>query len=165
MKKFIPDDFKVPDTCKTRSYIFRKFKKKDNVKDYQAVMKNADFIKKIRGGKLCHDDWPASDFSLEDNRKDVTSFLNNFKQRKSFAYIIWDKNESKYLGCIYLNPIEKFYIEYQDKYDVDFSMWVTKDVYKRGLYTDIYQVVYDWLREDWPFKRIMHRNAEVPIDV
>jgi len=165
MKKFVSDKFKIPDAYKTKNYIIRKFMRKDNVKDYKAVMKNADFIKKIRGGKLCHDDWSVPDFSLEDNKKDVISFLNNFKKRKSFAYIIWDKNESKYLGCIYLNPIEKLYPEYRDKYDVDFSMWVTKEVYDKGLYAEIYRIVYDWLKKDWPFKRIMHRNAEVPIDV
>jgi hypothetical protein len=167
MNPIVPEDFVAPVYIRIGSYIVKRIRKTDNPKDYKAILANSKLINKIRGGKLCHTNWPPPDFSLEDNLKDVVSFEKQAQEKTSFTYIIWDKEEKNYLGCIYIFSIEKKYPELKDKFDIDFSMWVVQDVYDRGEYPRVYRLVWDWLKNDWPFdhKRIFHRNVEKPEDM
>lgn len=167
MQNFLPSDFYPKEKMVLGSYTLKKFQIEDNPKDYATVMKHGVFINKMRGGKLCHADWPPADFTLEENLEDVKSFIEDFEKKESVSYIIWDSSETEYLGCVYIYPIDYKYPELQDKYDVDFSMWVTEDVYNQGEFPTVYKLIWDWLQTEWPFQkdRVFHRNAMVPIEV
>ncbi|MBU0975575.1 MAG: hypothetical protein ABIE03_07090 [Patescibacteria group bacterium] len=162
MKKIVPDSFTVPIEFKSGEYLIRQIRKENNPKDFAAVIANSKLIDKIRGGKLCHTNWPPPDFTLDDNLKDVQSFEKQARDKTSFTYVIWDKHEESYLGCIYIFSIEKMYPELKDKYDIDFSMWVVQDIYEAGKYPEVYKQVWEWIKNDWPFdpKRVFHRNSE-----
>lgn len=75
-----------------------------------------------------------------------------------------NRQETEALGSIYLFPIDLYYPKETDKYDVDFSMWVTQKAYDQGLYPVLFNVVIGWIKTVWPwdFNRVKIRNAEVP---
>ncbi len=65
---------------------------------------------------------------------------------------------------MYIYPIELFYPQLADKYDVDFWFWITKKDYDLGKYPEIFRGLLEWLTTDWPFSkaRIYLRNKEIP---
>jgi hypothetical protein len=46
--------------------------------------------------------------------------------------------------------------------DARVSFWVTPPAYERGLYTELYRTLKDWLETDWPFKNLHWTNIEIP---
>ena len=75
-----------------------------------------------------------------------------------------NKDETKCFGSIYFFPIHLYFPKENKKYDVDFSMWVTQEAYDQDLYQELFSIVINWLKKDWPwdFSRIKIRNTEVP---
>lgn len=128
--------------------------------DLQIITHNAETIIKLRGGS--RHGWPTT-CTYEENYKDLAwlELCANYKQL--FSYIIRDK-ERKYIGCIYIYPIELFFAERVKDYDVDFSFWVTSEVYEQGKYESIFLNLIVWLKKDWPFeqKSIYFRNKNIP---
>jgi len=167
MKKFLPDNFKLKTEYKFKNFKIRKMKISDNPDDFKAVIDNAKLIEKVRGGRVCHEVWPDPNFTLEDNLKDVKDMIEDFEKRTHICMLIKSLDDKEYLGCLYLFPITYKYPDLADKYDLDFSMFVTKRPYNDGEYPMIYKTIWEWLKTDLPFepKRIFHRNAEVPIKI
>jgi len=164
MKAFVSKKFIIPEKLETDKYIIRKLTVKDCKLDYEAMVSSVDIIKKVRGETSCHSTWPSKDFTFEENKKDLEGMGKDFSKRKAFNFTIMNKEETKCLGSIYFFPIHLYFPKEKEKYDVDFSMWVTQEAYDQGLYPELFSIVINWLKKDWPwnFARIKIRNAEVP---
>jgi hypothetical protein len=48
--------------------------------------------------------------------------------------------------------------------DVDVSFWVTQKAFDQGMYPVLYKTLDDWLKSNWPFKKIVYTNEELPIN-
>jgi len=106
-------------------------------------------------------------FSLADNYIDLAWLESCAKNKQLFAYIIRSIKNNKYVGCLYIYPIELYFSNYADKYDVDFSFWIIQSIYDKGFYSSIFSNLIEWLKKEWPFdpKRIYLRNKKIPNDI
>ena len=151
----VPLSFVVPEVLETLDFRIRKLTFRDADLDYEAVMSNIDLIRKTRGG-----DWPTNDLTFEDDQIDLAWHQREFERRTSFAYTVMSLDETKCLGCIYLDPPGKRGKE-SDGAEVDVSFWVVQAAYDRGLYAALFVAIRRWLA-DWPFRKITYSNVVLP---
>jgi hypothetical protein len=154
--KLVSDDFHVPEILEAESFRIRKLCAKDVYLDYIAVMSSINIIKKTRGGR-----WPTPALSFEDDWIDLAWHQREFEHRSSFAYTVMNHTETECLGCLYLIP-PGIRSKPAGDADVDVSFWVTQKGYDAGLYTELYKAIKDWLEKDWPFKKPIWTNVEIP---
>ena len=150
-KPFVPKDFKVPDTLQNQHLRIRMLTVNDVVKDYDAVMTSIDHLQKM----YPLSSWPAKDLTFEQDLIDLGWHQKEFQIRSSFAYTVVSIDESKVLGCLYINPTTK------GDYDATISMWVRSSMLDQGLDAILYSLVKDWIKEDWPFKKVAYPGREI----
>jgi hypothetical protein len=144
-KSIVPDDFKVPMRVETENLIIRPITVADAAKDYEAVMESIEIIHK----SFLNNSWPKKDFSLEQNKKDLLEKENRFERKTSFTYTVLNLDESKVLGCIYIN-------EGIGGPDAAVFMWVRQSEYEKGLDSLLEKTVRSWIKEKWPFTWVVY---------
>ena len=73
----------------------------DVEKDYEAVMESQELLRS--GGSS----WPREGFTLEENLADLKRHQQEFLNREAFAYTVVSIDESRVLGCVYIDPARK----------------------------------------------------------
>ncbi len=141
--QFIPDDFEVPALLETDRFRLRMLSIDDVEKDYEAVIESRELLHTMFGGP-----WPRLGFTLKENLADLESHQQEFLDRKAFAYTVVSLDESKVLGCVYINPSDETSV------DAVVFMWVRKTEYDKGLDEILFDTVRDWISADWPFKKV-----------
>ena len=126
------DNKKIEEKIVFEKFIVEKLTPKYIDEDFSALIENSDLIKEIRGNA---GDWPSLDtLSKEDNFLDLAWHQREFEYGLSFAFVVRDL-EGNYMGCIYLYPMGfRSSPQNKDEFEVDFSFWITKDYYNKGLY-------------------------------
>ena len=113
-KKFVPNDFKIPTLLETDLFRLRMLSVDDVEKDYEAVIESRELLNTMFGGP-----WPRVGFTLEENLTDLERHQRSASigdvpahqevlDRKAFAYTVVSLDETKVLGCIYINPPQKY---------------------------------------------------------
>ena len=150
MKKdsFVPKDFEVPDVLETDQMRLRMLSVDDVEKDYEAVMETQAYFHS-KGNS-----WPREGFTIEENLADLQEHQREFQTRQAFAYTVVSLDESRVLGCVYINP--------SDRADTDarVHMWVRQSEYDKGLDPVLFDTVKAWLESDWPFKAVTYPGRE-----
>ncbi len=115
----------------------------DIKKDYEAVMESQELLHTMYGGP-----WPRSGFTIEENLKDLKRHQQEFLDRKAFAYTVISLDDSRVLGCLYINPSDEMTI------DAVVTMWVRQTEYDKGLDEILFRTVKKWISLNWPFKNV-----------
>ncbi len=123
----------------------------DVVKDYDAVMTSIENLQKMYQSS----GWPTKDLTFEQNLIDLGWHQKEFQRRSSFAYTVVNLDESQVVGCIYINPTTK------SNYDASITMWVRTSVRDMGLDGILFNTVKDWIKKDWPFKKVAYPGREI----
>ncbi len=144
---FIPDDFEIPTILETDKFRLRMLSVDDVEKDYEAVIESRELLHSMFGGS-----WPKEGFTLEENLIDLKRHQQEFLDREAFAYTVTSLDESKVLGCVYINPS---YPEATDT-DATLHMWVRQSEHDKGLDKILFHTVRKWISEDWPFKKVTY---------
>lgn len=154
----VPVDFKPPQGSILGEYHLVPIQTKDTQEDLDVLLTNADTITALRGGDGSKDKWPYT-FTLEENAIDIAWLETCAKNKQLFSYIIRN-NENKYIGCVYIYPIELYYPEKANEFDVDFSFWIVNSEFIQSSYQKIYKLLLIWLEKEWPFplKKVYLRN-------
>ena len=139
-KPFVPGDFEVPRVLETENFRLRMLSAEDAEKDYEAVMESQDLLHAMFGRE-----WPRKGFTLAENRADLERHQREFLDREAFAYTVVSLDESRVLGCVYINPSE------DPAVDAEVRMWVRQREYERGLDPILFRAVKGWLEDAWPF--------------
>lgn len=143
---FVDAEFEVPDILETQEFRLRMLTVNDVVKDYDAVMSSVEQLRKV---------WPDSAWpdglTLERNLVDLGWHQREFQSRDSFAYTVVSLDETKVLGCVYVNPTRK------RGYDAQVFLWARESEVGTDRDSRLFDAVNDWLAEEWPFK-----NAAFP---
>ena len=162
IKKFVPDDFEIPASLETEFFRLRMLSVDDVKKDYEAVIESRELLQTKFG-----DAWPRKGFTLEENLADLERHQQEFLDRKAFAYTVVSLDETKVLGCIYINPPQKYshipeFIKYlkENCSDAVIFMWVRQTEHEKGLEEMLFHTVRDWINADWPFKKITYPDRE-----
>jgi hypothetical protein len=162
-KPFVPANFNPPKIDRlNEEYILVPIMTQNTDEDLQVILKNADMITKIRG-EGSRKKWPYI-CTREENFKDLAWLELCAEYKQLFCYIIRRKSTQEYIGSVYIYPIVLFYQEKADRYDVDFSFWITESEYDKGKYRKIYVALMEWFNDKWPFNihRIYFRNILKP---
>jgi len=141
--RFVPDDFEIPALLETERFRLRLLSVDDVEKDYEAVIESRELLHTMFGGP-----WPRPRFTLEENLADLERHQQEFLSRKAFAYTVVSLDETRVLGCIYINPPET------TDSDAVVVMWVRQTGYDKGLDEILFNNVKDWISSDWPFKKV-----------
>jgi hypothetical protein len=137
MYELVPDNFEVPAGLGHERFRLRMLRVDDVVKDFDAICDRVD-----------HRGEPQPPFveTVAENLVDLGWHQKEFELRRSFAYTILAPDESRVLGCTYVNPSET--------HDARVRMWVRRDAYENGLDPVVEAAVREWLERDWPFERV-----------
>jgi hypothetical protein len=151
--QFVKRSFKVPDELETKEFRLRMLTVHDVVKDYDAVMSSVDELKEI---------WPDSDWpeglTLEENLIDLGWHQREFLTRSSFAYTVVSLDETRVLGCVYINPTRK------RGYDAEVYLWARETEIGVGLDASLYSAVKLWLTTEWPFENAGFPGRDIDWD-
>lgn len=155
LRPLVPPGFVVPLVLEHPRFRLRMLTIHDLVKDYDAVMTSVAHLQAtysaIWGG-----DWPAG-LTLEDDLIDLGWHQREFTLRTSFAYTVMAPDESRCLGCLYINPTAKC------GHDASVTMWVRADTLDSGLDDDLWQAARAWIAEAWPFQSPAFPGREITI--
>lgn len=141
---FVPPDFVVPLVYETPHFRLRMLSAADVDRDYEAVMESAPLLHTMFGGE-----WPAADFTREDNLRDLVEHQDEFARREAFAYTVVSLDETTCLGCVYINPPRG------QPTDARVYLWVRQRAYEVGLDPVLFQAVRGWLAAAWPFTHVL----------
>ncbi len=158
VKKFtFPVDFEIPTQLLFEDLRAKPLTRADLKADMDAVNSSLELIRNTRGGT-----WPEEAVSEEFDFLDLAWHEREFRDRSSFAYVVYDKSDN-YIGCLYLYPMghRTELTEKLSDFDMDASWWVTTKAYEQGYYQKLYEALQQWLAE-FPVKKIYYSNKEIP---
>jgi hypothetical protein len=146
--QFVPEDFVVPSILETQYFRLRMLSVEDVEKDYEAVMETQERFHSMGYS------WPREGFTLEENLADLARHQQEFLDREAFAYTVVSLDESRVLGCVYINPSEK------DDVDARVRMWVRQSEFDQGLDSVLFNEVERWITIAWPFKSVSYPDRK-----
>ncbi|MEH6590065.1 MAG: hypothetical protein V7746_07420 [Halioglobus sp.] len=151
MNKFVPDNATIPPGLEAEAFRLRMLTINDLVKDYDAVMSSVEHL----GGVFGSDDaWPEG-LTLEEDLVDLGWHQKEFELGSSFAYTVMSLDESRCLGCVYVDPSEK------SDYDARVILWVRQSEIETGLDDKLYRAVVRWLSQKWWFTAVAFPGRDV----
>lgn len=142
---FLPRDFEVPAVVETARYRMRSITIHDAFKDYDAVMSSREHLWQ-RFGAIWG--WPSEDLTIEQNIVDLGWHQKEFALRSSFDYAVMSRDESRLLGCVYIDP------PHLDGTDADVWYWARSSELAAGLEDELGAFLHRWLANDWPFRTV-----------
>jgi RimJ/RimL family protein N-acetyltransferase len=148
---FVPPDFHVPPVLETEHFRLRMLSVDDVEKDYEAVMESRELLHATFGGP-----WPREGFTLGENLRDLERHQREFLNREAFAYTVVALDESRVVGCVYINP------PHRTDADAEVHMWVRQSEYDRGLDEVLFGAVREWMGAAWPFASVAYPGREGP---
>jgi len=135
--ELVPDDFVVPAGLEHERFRLRMLTVDDVVKDFDAICDRVD-----------HRGSPRPPFveTVGENLVDLGWHQKEFQVRRSFAYTIVAPDESRVLGCAYIDPSKT--------HDARVWMWVRSEAWEEGLDPLVEAALRDWLEREWPFENV-----------
>lgn len=151
MSPFVPPDFHVPELLEADGFRLRMLTVHDVVKDYDAVMSSVEHLSTLWPGGT----WPTG-LTIEQNLVDLGWHQKEFQMRRSFAYTVVAPDESRVLGCVYIDPTTK------RDYDAQVCLWARSSELEAGLEDRLLAAVEAWIENVWPFQRVGYPGRRVP---
>ena len=152
-KKFVSSDFIVPKLIIKDKFILRMHRAIDVKLDDDAIMSSIEHLQKTPTPPMCGD-WPQQTLTFEQDKKDLKWHEEKNKSKDVFTYIIMNSKETKCLGCIYIFPST------YEGFDAESYFWVTEEQFNKGLDSEIYIFLKKWLKEKWPFQKVIFPNRK-----
>ncbi len=149
MKKFVPDDFVVPEKLETEKFRLRMLTVDDVEKDYEAVMSSRDHIKNLYREED-YGTWPEENMTIEENLEDLRRHQSEFLERASFTYTVMSLDESICLGCVYINPSKR------KDFDAEIDFWSRASETENELENLLYSTIKKWVKDKWPFGNVAY---------
>ncbi len=89
--------------------------------------------------------WPPATMTAEQDRVDLARHAAEAERHESFNYALFDAAESELIGCVYIDPPEKFGA------DAEISWWVRDEYVGSDLEAALDELVPRWIADFWPF--------------
>lgn len=142
---FLPDGFEVPATAGSGRFRLRMLTIHDAFRDYEAVMESREHLWARFGPGW---GWPRADHGLEQNIVDLGWHQKEFQRRSSFAYTVVDPEDTRTLGCAYIDPPAAPGAE------AEVWCWARSGEFGSGLEADLLAFLEGWLARAWPFREV-----------
>ena len=138
---WIPPD-SVPPSLQTERFVLEPLDSRHAELDFEALMSCRERLRE----ELQWGNWPPPDFTLGANRLDLTRHYGEFQRGEAFAYTVLSPDQSRCLGCIYL--------ERGPQIDAaQFAFWVVDNAIEMESY--LFSEILRWVHTAWPVKRII----------
>lgn len=95
--------------------------------------------------------WPPASMTYEQDRDDLARHEAEIAAHETFNYAVLDEQESRLLGCVYVDPPEPHSPE---QTDAVVSWWVVDDALGGDLEHALDEFVPCWLSETWKFAAV-----------
>ena len=151
---FLPPGFVPPARVETARFRMRSITIHDAFKDYDAVMSSREHLWR-RFGEVWG--WPAPDLTLEQNIVDLGWHQKEFQLRSSFDYAVMSLDESRLLGCVYVDP------PHLDGTGADVWYWARASELSSGLDEELGAFLRRWLATAWPFAAVAINGERVTL--
>ena len=148
----ILNSFQPPPVLENSNFELDILSPKYAIQDYEAVTASASKIRYVFGPS---NNWPSESISFEENLNDLKRHEKEFIERSAFAYAMIGKVGSKYLGCIYINPVQVQIksISTEPLCQAEVYFWVSSlQTTIREL--ELLETIKTWLSTSWPFERV-----------
>ena len=145
---FVPASFEAPSVLETERFRLRMLSVDDVERDFEAVIESRELLHSLGSS------WPRDGFTIEENLADLTQHQQEFLDREAFAYTVVALDESRVLGCVYIDPTKRSNVE------AEVSMWVRQSEYDQGLDEVLFQTVKEWVHSMWPFTAVAYPGRE-----
>ena len=150
------ETFTVPDGLVTNDFVIRPLSATDVELDYAAVMESKEFLRKWEQSS-----WPADDFTLAGNLKDLQRHEREHINRESFTFTVMNPVATECLGCIYINPRTARWLakakatpigdkEWED-YEAVILFWIRQSRLAEGMDRQLLDILRPWFEQEWTF--------------
>ncbi len=150
-RRLVPIDFEVPVRLNGAGFHLRMLSVHDVVKDFAAVTESEG---RLVGSMGDGSDWPRG-LTIEENLIDLAWHHREFTIGHSFAYTVMNDDESRCLGCCYINPSDK------PDYDAVAFYWVREREFKEGFDAVLGKAFRGFLAAQWPFKTVAFPGRDI----
>lgn len=123
--------------------------------DFPAVMGSQTRLWSIFGAPW---GWPPATMTYEQDRDDLVYHEREMAQRSSYNFAIFDADETRLLGCVYVDPPEKAGA------DAEISWWIIDDLVGSATESALNDAVPRWIASKWPFTQPRHLGRDLSWD-
>ena len=146
----------IPNGLVTDTFLIRPLSTTDVELDYAAVMESKEFLRKWEQSS-----WPADDFTLADNLKDLERHEKEHVNRESFTFTVMNPTETECLGCIYIFPLTARWLaqaeatpigvtEWAD-YEAVVLFWIRQSRLAEEMDRQLLDILRPWFEQEWTF--------------
>jgi len=150
-RRFIPSGTELPSGLEHERFRLRPITIHDTVKDYSAVMSHREHLWSLFGEVW---GWPPADLTLEGDMIDLAWHQKEAELKESFNFAVMSLDESRLLGCVYVDPPTK------QGFDAEVFWWGIPS--EAGLEDQIGVAARAWVESEWPFERIAYPGRVQP---
>jgi len=149
---FHPSGAAVPETRRTERLLLRPLRASDVERDYDAVMESAEQLR-----LWSQSDWPAPEFTLEENLVDLVRHEREHLEGVAFTYTVLDPAGARCLGCVYVTPPvpELARLLPGAGHAAHVGFWVRTSELAGDLEAHLLATLRAWFAEDWAFDRVV----------
>jgi hypothetical protein len=150
----IDSDAPIPAGLRTPEFSLRPITADDAAADYAALMETRELLRLWE-----QSEWPADDFTVEDNRADLVDLEQRHSERRAFTYTVVDPDGPDALGCVYIFATSALFLARASVTAVGDDDWAEVDavVYfwvrrtRMGARTDerLLTALRSWLTDEW----------------
>jgi hypothetical protein len=142
---WLPEGFVAPAQVELLGglYHLRPIRADDTELDMVAVMGSRERLWSLFGEAW---GWPPASMTAEADREDLQRHEAEMVRNESFNFALFDAEETRLLGCVYIDPPEKIGA------DADVCWWVVDDMVDTELEQGVEAAVPEWLASEWPLK-------------
>jgi hypothetical protein len=140
----VPEGFLAPGPPQVGNYVWHILETEILKQDYEALLNQAGRTK------------PAT-ITLGEDYGELKRHRWEFQHNTSFAYGILTPDEKVEVACVYVNPSKK------QGYDAMVRIWVTEQGAKDGLDPIVEAKVREWVKQKWPFKKVIYPGRDITI--
>lgn len=160
---FFPRNAPVPTGLRTDQVLLVPLRPIHVKPDYDAVMTSREMLR-----RWSQSDWPADDFTLQDNLDDLERHEREHIELQAFTYAVLDPTETECLGCVYikslmseLNRAKANTDEHMEKNDrtAVVRFWVRQSRLADDLDRHLLDALVAWFDREWPFEAVLFRTA------
>lgn len=155
----------IPDGLVTNEFLIRPLSETDVELDYAAVMESKEFLRKWEQST-----WPADDFTLADNLKDLQRHEREHINRESFTFTVMNPTETECLGCIYIFPRTARWLARAETkpigetawedYEAVILFWIRQSRLAEGMDRRLLDILRPWFEQEWHFDGHLFQTNE-----
>jgi len=154
----------IPDSFQNTYFVCEPLTPEHLLLDYDAVMSSRLFLR-----NWSKSDWPADNFQLEDNLKDLVFHEKEHKDGVAYTYSILSVEKNECLGCLYINPNDRIEpVTNDERYllnqrPANIRFWIRNSYQNTDKESIIIKDLISWFVNIWELKEILFCcNRQVP---